>query len=100
MTAAQKRWSDHIDAWKASGLTCKAYAAKVGVNSSTLSWWKRRLRRLSEAGPVEFVEVTAQAAAGRAESLRVFVGGVELEVPCGFDEQTFSRVLRVLEARS
>lgn len=99
MTAAQKRWSEHIDAWKASGLTCKAYAAQVGVNPSTLSWWKRRLRRMRTVDSVEFIEVTAQAGVARSEPLRVFAGGAEIAVPCGFDEETFARVLGVLQAR-
>ncbi len=40
----QERWSRHVSAWAASGLSCKDYAAKAGVNPRTLTWWKSKLR--------------------------------------------------------
>lgn len=48
----QERWRAHVDAWKASGLSCKAYAAKAGINHRTLTWWKSKLASAGATGPV------------------------------------------------
>ncbi|MFY0535229.1 IS66 family insertion sequence element accessory protein TnpA [Nannocystis pusilla] len=47
----QERWRAHVDAWKSSGLSCKAYAAKAGVNPRTLTWWKSKLASAGANGP-------------------------------------------------
>jgi hypothetical protein len=44
VTAAAKRWQFHIAGWARSGLSCKEYAAQVGVHPGTLAAWKS-LRR-------------------------------------------------------
>ena len=99
--ATQKRWQAHVAAWTTSGLTCKAYAAKVRVNPRTLTWWKSKLGRW--AAPASFVEVTDQVAAvvvPEAGVLEVVVGRTLLRVRGQVDVDTLARVLDVLEARA
>jgi len=57
----EERWRAHVAAWAKSGLTCKAYAAKVRLHPRTLAGWKSKLGET--AAPASFVEVTSQVAA-------------------------------------
>lgn len=55
MTATEQRWRAQVAGWIRSGLSCKAYAATVGVNPGTLAGWKSKLGR---AGDVDaFVRI-------------------------------------------
>ncbi|MDC0716142.1 IS66 family insertion sequence element accessory protein TnpB [Nannocystis bainbridge] len=69
----QERWRAHVDAWKSSGLSSRAYAAKAGVNQRTLTWWKSKL---ASAGATE--QLAAPAA--DAGVIELDVGGVHVQV--------------------
>lgn len=97
MTSTEKRWSGHVAAWAASGLSCKEYSAKAKVNPRTLGWWKSKLGQAPA-----FVEVTAQVATSRppeAGTLELVVGRVLLRVRGRVDADALTRILDVLEAR-
>ena len=99
--ATQKRWQAHVAAWTTSGLTCKAYAAKVRVNPRTLTWWKSKLGQA--ATPATFVEVTSQVAVSadaEAGVLELVVGRALLRVRGRVDAAALAQVLDVLEARA
>lgn len=101
---AQERWGRHVAAWASSGLSCRDYAAKAGVNPRTLTWWKSKLRGAGEAGPAAvpgFVEVTEQLAVTAPPSsvIELDVGGVRLRVHGRVDAEALACVLDVLEAR-
>ena len=36
-------WTQHLDAWHASGLSQNAYCRKHGLRPNQLSYWKRKL---------------------------------------------------------
>ena len=99
----QERWRAHVDAWKSSGLSCRAYAAKAGINQRTLTWWKSKLAGAGATGPTpaSFVEVTEQLAAPAADVgvIELDVGGVHVLVRGRVEAETLARVLDVLEAR-
>ena len=42
-------WEERVEAQRRSGMTIKAYAAKIGVNPNTLSGWRWKLRRRAES---------------------------------------------------
>ena len=101
-TATQQRWRALVAAWTASGLSCKAYAAKAGVNPRTLTWWKSTLRS-TDSAPVNFVEVTEQfadAAELEVGEIELVVGRTLLRVRGRVEAGALSRVLDVLEARA
>ena len=113
--ASREQWSERIAAWDASGLSCREFARRAGVNENTLSWWRwklrgkrprpRRFRRRSSILP--FVEVTKltqaieeEAGPGGDDRLELTVGKVTVRLPHAFEEQTLARVLQVLEERT
>jgi hypothetical protein len=71
------------------------------VNPATLSWWKWKLGDERAAGEETdagaFVEITAMV--GHGERITLGVGGIDVRIPDGFDEDTLGRVLAVLEGR-
>jgi transposase-like protein len=78
-------WKKRVEGWRASGESCKAYAARIGVNSNTLAGWRWKLKPRSPgataakgaaAGEHGFVEVTEQLVTALAKE----AGVIELEV--------------------
>jgi hypothetical protein len=79
-------------------LSANEFAAEIGVNARTLTYWKWKLGR-SESRGVEFVEVspTAVAADAANEQLEVVLdGGVVIRVPARFDAEALRRVVAAL----
>jgi transposase-like protein len=63
----REEWRELCSASYASGMTARAFAAAVGVNANTLSWWRWQLR--SELAPrsPRFVEVADAPAESLAD---------------------------------
>lgn len=116
MDAVRAVWVQHVERWKASGLSAKEFAAESGINWRSLSWWKWRIGggeptrktrssapKASSAevaksiSPLSFVEVTASV---MREPLEIVLpSALRVRVPPGFDDAALSRLLDVLEAR-
>jgi len=105
-------WIGRLGQWRESGLTARAFAARIGVKQGTLVKWKYRLAReqsarpdgLSSSRPVEFVELstTVPHATVETSDTRLEVvceGGRSVRVPRGFDAESLRRVVDVLERR-
>lgn len=107
--ASVDEWRERVRQWNESGASCEAFAAKLGVKPKSLSWWRWNLGRTEGAsssktltrGP-SFAPVVLRAsvAEAREESGVEVVGrrGHVLRLKPDFDEDTFLRVLRLLEA--
>lgn len=112
---SRETWAKRVERWKDSGLTAKEYAAEVGINAQSLSWWKWHLSSTDAAppkapptprrprnatpntpSPVTFVELPATAVAEPFEV--VLPSSVRVRVPSGFDEAALRRLLDVLGA--
>jgi transposase len=116
---SRETWAKRVERWKESGLTAKEFAAEMGINAHSLTWWKWRLsssagspradasahgtsRRGRSASPtvvtpLTFVEMPAGVA---AESLEVVLpSSVRIRVPPAFDARALGRLLEVLDAR-
>ena len=50
MSSNRALWAKRVERWKDSGLTAKEFAAEVGINASTLTYWKWRLGKEEREG--------------------------------------------------
>jgi transposase len=115
--ASRETWTKRIERWKDSGLTAKEFAAEIGINAHSLSWWRwrlesvpsatprtrRRARKANKAPaisaePMTFVELPSPVAAEPFEV--VLPSSLRVRVPAGFDAATLRRLLDVLGARA
>jgi transposase-like protein len=103
--ARRETWEQRIAAWRASGLTARQFALRIGVNANTLANWRWKLESSAGGGDggAAFVEVTkavlsvADVSGGALEV--VCRGGRVVRVPRDFDEATLARLLDVVEGR-
>ena len=101
MATKEKRqeWISRIEAWRASGLSARAFAAREGVSVSSLFGWSRRLSM--ETGP-RFLRVVPIPQAPAVEfpagtaSLVIAIGSATIQVDAGFDPLLLSQVVRAL----
>jgi hypothetical protein len=118
---AREEWAKRVERWRDSGLKCAEFAAEVGINPRTLTYWKwvlgKEARGEKRAWPSKkgckraqptvatgastsavvsgFVEVQAVPRDGRFE-LDLGAGRC-LRVPASFDAAELRRLLEVLE---
>ncbi len=97
---ARATWAKRVERWRASRLSAGQFAAEIGVNARTLTYWKWKLGR-PESRRAEFVEVTPTSAAPPcatpSEQLEVVLGGgVVIRVPERFDADELRRVVAAL----
>ncbi len=116
----REEWAKRVERWRASGLTTAEFAAELGVNPRTLTYWKWLLgkgargekrvwpkrsgipavaSKLTEIAPGTpgLIEIQVPSSDTRFElELR---GGQRLRIPSGFDAPGLGRLLDVLEAR-
>ena len=123
---AREEWAKRVERWRDSGLTCAEFAAEVGVNPRTLTYWrwvlgkeargeKRAWPSRKQEGrarhatantapatpapkpPPKFVELRTVPTDGRFEL--ELGSGRRLRVPASFDATELGRLLDALEAR-
>lgn len=120
---SREEWAKRVERWRDSGLTSAEFAAEIGINPHTLTYWKwvlgkgtreekrasprrsqRRAQRVFTSSrtstpattPPEFVEVRAALQDARFEL--ELGSGRRLRVPSSFDAAELRRLLEVLEA--
>jgi hypothetical protein len=89
-----------LDDWDRGGLPLPAFCAERGVDGRSLQCWamnlgrRERDRRVADLGLVE-VGLAAPRPAAPAV-YRVLVGDIAVEVDDAFEEETLTRILRVV----
>ena len=102
-------WVEHIEAWRASGVSRAEYCQAHGLSRKTFGWWiwrldqERREPSAPEAPRFLPVELSEAALAGPEAADPVdqrieiaLPGGVAVRVGRGFDAEALHRVLTVL----
>jgi hypothetical protein len=116
---AREEWAKRVERWRDSGLPCAEFAAELGINPRTLTYWRYILRKEARgekrtwprrkpaasktprapaavAVTAPFIEVQAATRASQFElELR---SGRRLSVARDFDASALRRLLEVLEA--
>jgi transposase len=99
---AATRWAKRVERLKKSGLSIRAFAAREGLPSGSLSHWKWKLERQSGQAlrPTRFVELktSGPGLGGPAVPYEVVLAsGRVVRVPRGFDAVELGRLVGVLE---
>ena len=113
LNGTRARWAAAVSRWQRSGLSCREFSCREGVNPNSLSGWTWKLGSEAMAKPspvvateaVRFVEVAAGVPATLKDAvdaprLVVVAGRYQVEVPIGFDGPTLAELLGVLGACS
>jgi hypothetical protein len=99
---ARATWAKRVERWRTSGLSAGEFAAEIGVNARTLTYWKWKLGRseppAESSRRAEFVEVVAPGReAAVCEQIEVALeSGVVIRVPARFDAEALRRIVAVL----
>lgn len=105
-TATESERLGHVRAWAKSGVSARAYGARVGVNPNTLVGWRWQIRRqeaarASGAAPgLAFIELGRTGGGGAPDAwIELRLEDITVRVPDGFEAETLRRVLTVVGAR-
>ena len=100
----RKFWRRHVDAWRGSGLSQKAYCERHGLVYGTMNYWKRKLQSPelegSDQGLVELKTVGEASGVGERPAIELVVTGrYLLRLWPGTRPEHLGEVLAVLESR-
>ena len=99
-------WSDHVEAWRESGLSQTEYSRREGISIKSLGYWKRRFERESSVETLSptIVSVPMPPSPESQVPPRPIIlhthGGARLEVGGDFHPEVLEKILRVLERLS
>lgn len=105
------QWSEHeargvVAAWRKSGLSLERFAKERALVPQRIRWWVKKLEgkqtkpTSTATGGLSLlpVKVLPAPVAKRGEPVAVYLrGGQVVRVGRGFDEETFARVVAILE---
>jgi len=96
-------WRRHVEAFKASGLTRKAYSKQAHINVYKLDYWRKKITRIDKTPEVvpssRWVPLTISDDPIEKDShIDLWVGRVRVEVKQGFDSKLLTEILRAVGA--
>ena len=95
-----ERWRQHIDAYRTSGLTRKAYCRKHRLNIHQMDYWRKRLKQapsvLNPQRKNGFVRIQVKEDIPQDSCIKLCVGQVSVEVSVGFDPVHLKNILQAL----
>lgn len=86
-----------LRAYRASGLSLKAFARQTGVSAQRVRWWRDRRPEAAASAVPTFLPVEVVTAPPPPTLEVVGGGGRVVRVAVGFDATTLTRVLAVLD---
>lgn len=95
----EAKWRARLEAWDASGLGAREFAAREDLQVGSLWAWKRRLRPEPTPKMVPVVVRAAGSVNGRRGGMLELVVNERyaVRVPIDFDESSLRRLLAALE---
>jgi len=100
-TETSQRWGRWIREWRSSGLSVRAFCKLHGLAEPSFYAWRRLLdRRQAQAVAFVPVQVVPEERRISGSALEVVLSGERMvRVAPGFDAQTLTRLLAVLEEK-
>jgi hypothetical protein len=103
MTETEKKWSERVRDWRASGRSAEAYAKGREFKGSTLRFWGSHLRRAGSSASAEsgatpgvrMLRVVARSTPTEG-TIEVIVGAARIVVRSGFDSGLLRQVVAAL----
>lgn len=93
--ATRQEWAKRVERWVDSGLTAAEFAAEMGINARTLTYWKYQLKKEAGSPTRKTIKAGQPRARPRAETVPPFVQ-VEPAAPAAtFDVEVGDVVLRL-----
>lgn len=76
MTSSEKQtlWASHIEGWRSSGLSQKAYCAKHALSFASFGYWRKRFSKASKLIPVTMPNTPIKASV-------LLPNGIRIDVP-------------------
>ena len=91
-------WARHVEGWRRSGLSQRAYCMRHGLRLKSFCYWRRKERAGAE--DISFVSVpvmpVARSAGARVHLVVAIGDAYRIEVGDGFDPATLRTLLSVL----
>ena len=111
---SRDEWAKRVERWRDSGLTTVEFAAELGINPHSLTYWawtlkreaggkkrvwpkksrKQAVARKAAVSSAPFVEVKSHTPRAQFE---LEIRGRRLHIPDGFDAQQLRSLLAILE---
>ena len=105
MTPTERKWSDRVHAWRASGRSAREFSTGREFSAGGLRHWAYLLKQRgiaaepsAAAGVVRLARVERSSGALPVASMLDELGGTRLTVPPGFDETTLRAAIDALLA--
>ena len=96
---AQTLWLQHVEAWRASGLTQADYCRQHGLSVKSLSYWIRRKQPEASATAVKMIPVQVKpddAVPDTDTPISLLFQGIELELSPAVSPRWLAELLRCL----
>ena len=96
----QRVWTNHINAWKSSGLSQVEYCRQKDLSRCRFTYWKCKLEK--KADPVTFVPIPgksfrSQIPHNNQVPIKLIIDrGYQIEIGDGFSPDTLSSLIRTL----
>jgi hypothetical protein len=99
-----QHWQQHVEAFRASGLTRAAYSKREHIRIYQLDYWRRKLSRLGEPAAVlpvnQWVSMKINDEPARKDShIDLWIGRVRVEIRKGFDSQLLTELIRMVDSQ-
>jgi hypothetical protein len=97
--ADRTEWTERVGAWRASGMTARAFCAERGIALSSLYLWASKLKREARQAHVDAVKlarVVRERPAPRDADIVIELGALRVRLPAKADVRQLELILSTL----